>query len=561
MFRLTFLGPALTVLLLAGPVGFGLAGTVLPAFGISPGFGGGSFSLHYFRELFAQPALFCSITLSLTSGLASAVLSLLIVMLFTAAFAGTATFRRMQHLLGPLLSLPHAAAALAIAFLIAPSGMIMRLISPELTGWERPPDLLIVHDPLALSMIGALVAKEVPFLLLMTLAALPQSPVERVRQLTGALGYGRIAGFIHGAWPGIYRQIRLPVFAVIAFASSNVEVALILGPTQPQTLAARLVTWMSDPDLSQRFLASAGALLQLGVTGLAFTIWLGLERLCAALRNKAACGGLRMRRDRAVQVVSLTAMILAAGAIFAGLAALAVWSFAGLWQFPDLLPGSFTLRNWMKALPRVVEPLGITLTIGVASAFIAAILSVLCFVHEDRTGKRAGRGGQALIYLPLIVPQVTFIFGLQFLLVASGWLATLPALLFAHLVFVMPYAYLCLKDPWRSFDRRYEQVAAGLGKSPMTTLFRIRLPMMLRPLLVLFAIGFSVSVGLYLPTVLIGAGRLTTITSEAVALASGGNRRIIGVYAFFQMLLPVAGFAIATLVPALIFRRFRGMQV
>jgi putative thiamine transport system permease protein len=85
--------------------------------------------------------------------------------------------------------------------------------------------------------------------------------------------------------------------------------------------------------------------------------------------------------------------------------------------------------------------------------------------------------------------------------------------------------------------------------------------MMLRPLLVLFAIGFSVSVGLYLPTVLIGAGRLTTITSEAVALASGGNRRIIGVYAFFQMLLPVAGFAIATLVPALIFRRFRGMQV
>ena len=36
------------------------------------------------------------------------------------------------------------------------------------------------------------------------------------------------------------------------------------------------------------------------------------------------------------------------------------------------------------------------------------------------------------------------------------------------------------------------------------------------------AVGFAVSVGQYLPTLLIGAGRLPTITTEAVALASGG---------------------------------------
>jgi hypothetical protein len=42
--------------------------------------------------------------------------------------------------------------------------------------------------------------------------------------------------------------------------------------------------------------------------------------------------------------------------------------------------------------------------------------------------------------------------------------------------------------------------------------------------------------------VLIGAGRLTTVTTEAVALAAGGNRRVIGVYAFMQTLLAVSGF-------------------
>ena len=83
---------------------------------------------------------------------------------------------------------------------------------------------------------------------------------------------------------------------------------------------------------------------------------------------------------------------------------------------------------------------------------------------------------------------------------------------------------------------------------------------MLKPALVASAVGFAVSVGQYLPTVLIGAGRWPTITTEAVALASGGNRRIIGVYAFVQMLLPFVGFAMATLIPAFVFRNRSDMK-
>src|SRR5690606_32302434 len=130
-----------------------------------------------------------------------------------AGWAGTHTFARVRHLLSPLLSVPHAAAAFGLAFLIAPSGMIARLVSPELTGWMRPPDLLIVHDRLGLSMIAGLVVKEVPFLLLVALAALPQLRLTETRRLAASLGYGRIAGFLYLGWPAVYRQIRLAVFA------------------------------------------------------------------------------------------------------------------------------------------------------------------------------------------------------------------------------------------------------------------------------------------------------------------------------------------------------------
>ena len=147
---LTRLGPPLTVLLLAGPIVAGLLGTILPAFGYLPALGGVGFSFDPFRQLFGQPGIWMSVLLSLATGLATTAVSLTIVLVFVAGFAGTRLFGRVQHLISPLLSVPHAAAAFGLAFLIAPSGMIARMLSPELTGWERPPDLLIVNDPMGL---------------------------------------------------------------------------------------------------------------------------------------------------------------------------------------------------------------------------------------------------------------------------------------------------------------------------------------------------------------------------------------------------------------------------
>jgi putative thiamine transport system permease protein len=558
---LTRLGPPLAILLLTGPILAGLAGTLLPAFGYLPTLGRMTFSLDAFRELAAEPGLARSAGLSLVTGLASAALSLLIVMLFTAAWAGTRAFARVQHLISPLLAVPHAAAALGLAFLIAPSGMIARILSPWLTGWQTPPDMLIVGDPMGLSLIAGLTIKEIPFLLLITLAALPQVKLVESRALVASLGYGRIAGFLFGVWPSVYRQIRLGVFAVIAFATSVVDVAAILGPTSPAPLAVRLVGWMSDPDLSMRFLASAGAVLQLGVTALALLVWIAIERVCAKLGEMICERGARFRRDAAARTVALWAMSAAASLIFAGLATLGIWSVSGLWQFPDAVPETITLRTWMNVAPRIGGPLATTLLVAVLATLVAVALAILCLARETETGRRGGRGALAIIYLPLLVPQASFLFGLQLMFLLGGVAASLSALVFAHLVFVMPYVFLSLTDPWRAHDRRYDAVAAGLGKSRWRTLLQVRMPMLTRAILIAAAVGFATSIGQYLPTILIGAGRLPTITTEAVALASGGNRRVIGVYAFLQMLLPVIGFVIATLVPALLFRRFRALRL
>ena len=558
---LTRLGPPVAILLLAGPILAGLAGTILPAFGYLPVLGGAELSPQPFRELAAEPGLLTSVMLSIGVGLAATLVSVIVVALFLAGWTGTRAFMRIQHLVSPLLSVPHAAAAFGFAFLIAPSGMVVRLMSPGLTGWTAPPDALIVHDPAGLTMTVGLAVKEIPFVLLVSLAALQQANSRERCILAASLGYGRVIGFLHTVWPSVYRQIRLAVFAVLAFSTSVVDVAMILGPTSPAPLAVRVVGWMGDPDLSMRFKASAGALLQLVVTALALIAWLGFERAGALVLDLLRDSGRRLRRDAVARTTGLAVMSVSSAVVFAGLATLVLWSIAGLWQFPSALPREISLRTWQNALPRIGGPLGTTFVVAALSAAIAVLVAVLCLAREGETGRTGGRGALALIYLPLIVPQAAFLFGLQFLFLLAGLNASLPALVLAHLVFVLPYVFLSLSDPWRVYDRRYDAIAAGLGASRLRTMTAVRLPILLRPILVAAAIGFAVSVGQYLPTLLIAGGRLPTVTTEAVALASGGNRRVIGVYAVLQMALPAIGFVIATLAPALLWRRFRALRV
>ncbi len=555
---LASLGPVLAILLLAGPVLAGLAGTLLPAFGYLPALGGENLTIAPFQQLGDTPGLLRSGATSLFTGLGATLLATVAVALFLAGWSGTRGFATLRHLLSPLLAVPHAAAAFGLAFLIAPSGWLSRLFSPWATGWQAPPDLLIVNDPAGLALIAGLVAKEIPFLFLVSLSALPQAHASEARRLAAAFGYGRIAGFLCLVWQPVYRQIRLAVFAVLVFSTSVVDVAVILGPGTPETLSVRLLGWMNDADLQMRFMGSAGAMLQLGLSLLACLIWLGFERIGAALLALWCRQGWRFTADRIIRAMALLLPMLSALSIFGGLAILALWSVSGLWQFPSAIPADITLTGWMKALPRLAAPLGTTLVAGAVSAALATILAVMCLVREEETGRK-GRF-QWMVYLPLVVPQVAFLFGLQGLAILSGAKPGLGLLILIHVVFVLPYVFLSLSDPWRAWDKRYGAIGAGLAASPARIFWRIRLPMMAAPLLTAAAVGFAVSAGLYLPTVLIGAGRVSTITTEAVALASGGNRRVIGIYAFLQMMLPAIGFLIAIALPALLFRNRRAMR-
>jgi len=240
-----------------------------------------------------------------------------------------------------------------------------------------------------------------------------------------------------------------------------------------------------------------------------------------------------------------------------GLAILSIWSVAGFWGFPAALPDAITLRGWSRHGPGAVDASGTTLLIAVVATALSLALVIGALQSEAVTSRKGI--STWLIYLPLIVPQVAFLPGLQILFLHLGAGSGVGPVIFAHMVFVLPYVFLSLADPWRAWDARLGTVGAALGRRPLAVMITLRLPMLLRSILTAAAVGIAVSVSQYLPTLLIGGGRVTTLTIEALALASGGDRQAIAIYSLLQTGAALLPFTVAIVVPTILWRNRRGL--
>lgn len=516
------------------------------------------------KRLLEWPGLIPSTTLSLMSGVLATATALTVSLLLVGVGWGSRPFRLLTRFLSPFLSVPHAATAMGLAFLIAPSGWVARLLSPWATGWEVPPDVLIVNDPLAISLMLGLVLKEIPFLLLMSLAALPQTDARRRLLVTQSLGAGQLQGFVVAVLPPLYRQIRLPVYAVLAYSMTTVDMAQILGPTRPPTLSLQIALWTSQGGVNDRLLANAAALWQLGLTVLALMAWYMVERLAKACIKSYARGGIQFGAIAAVTerllgfiTVGLGLFLIATMTL--SMLGLGIWSLAGMWRFPDALPQSLSPKIWILGAKDLVGHSVNTLILGLISSGISCVLVVFLLALPSQP-RDWNRWIVPMIYLPLLVPQITFLPGLQVAALGLGWGANMPLVIAMHLLFVFPYVYLSLSPAYHAWDVRIARIAESLGGSNLRILFSLRLPMLLRPILTAFAVGFAVSVAQYLPTLMMSGGRIETLTTEAVALSSGGNRRLIGAYGLLQMVLPALVFGIALFVPAIVFANRKGME-
>lgn len=424
----------------------GLLGVAVSALGYIPPLGMHHFSLDGFALVFSWEGVWRSIGLTIYSAITSSYLACLITFAVLQATWGSKFWRKVELSLSPLLATPHVAFAIGFSFLFAPTGMGVRALH-GLFGYDASPqdinDLaFLIKDPHALGLIVMLALKEVPFLLLMSISILTQLKIDQIEKVSASLGYSKAQMWWKCVFPQWLAKLRFPMLAVIAYSLSVVDVALIIGPTNPPTFAVLVWQWFTEPDLNLLPRAAAGAVVLFAIASLL----IAFARLVEWTVTKGIkCWQYSGRSGISLPGKSLFLLIISLTVLMVPL--MIIWSFAQRWRFPDLLPSRYSERFWQLEWDSILSTINQSLSIAIITASIALVLAVLA--HEYRIKYKWQVPGY-IIAIPMLIPQLSILFGLQVVTLYLSSDSYFFWVCWAHVFFAFPFVYLSLDGPWKS---------------------------------------------------------------------------------------------------------------
>jgi putative thiamine transport system permease protein len=446
-----------------------------------------------------------------------------------------ARWRRYAAQLPLLLALPHVAFASGFLFLFADNGWLARLCG------------ISFHlDEYGMGLGILLALKESWFLLWIASTQLNYQTLSQQLTVARSLGYGPLQCRIRVLVPSLLPRLKWALLAVVAYSLSVVDVSIILGPNNPPTLAVLAWQWLNDADPQRVAMGMLTSLLLVGLLGcfivLGWILWRVFRRAVGRFSGQRHLLNIQPLASRLGLVMTATCI--------AALAMLVVWSMAEGWFYPAILPDGWAFSGWQAA---ELSPLGTTLLLALVSSFTGLLVIILWL-----------EGGNPRfdlwLALPLFLPALPLVAGQYRMLLIlqqdGGW----PGVIWSHLLWVVPYMLLVARPAWQQIDPRLVITARTFGWSSWKIVCLVKLPLLARPLLAALAVGFSVSIAQYLPTLYAGAGRFTTVTTQTVALSSGGDPQQQAIQALLQMLLPFIMFIITLQVGRLLGRFRQGLR-
>jgi putative spermidine/putrescine transport system permease protein len=224
-------------------------------------------------------------------------------------------------------------------------------------------------------------------------------------------------------------------------------------------------------------------------------------------------------------------------------------SFSGGWRFPTWLgadPGLEAWRTLWQGSGRLLPALRTSLGLGMATGAVAAVLGLLLgrVLSDLRGGWRLVGAGCA--FLPVAAPPLALAVGLQFSFLSMGLGGTGLGVTLAHLIPALGYTSLFFMGVFAVFDRGIEVEARRLGASAWQTLARVTVPLLRRPLAEAFVLGFLVSWAQVPLTLLVGQGRVRTLTVEVLSWVQAGQDPLAAAGASLLVLPPILLMGVAS---------------
>ena len=163
-----------------------------------------------------------------------------------------------------------------------------------------------------------------------------------------------------------------------------------------------------------------------------------------------------------------------------------------------------------------------SLIVGLATTAVATVLGTLAALALGRY-EFPGRGfTKNLLYLPIIIPEIVLGAALVTFFGAARLRLSILTVVIAHVVFSISYVTIVVRARLSGFDRSLEEAALDLGARPLSTFFRVTLPLILPGIIAGALLVFTVSIDDYVITSFVAGVGSTTLPLQIYSMLKVG---------------------------------------
>lgn len=139
----------------------------------------------------------------------------------------------------------------------------------------------------------------------------------------------------------------------------------------------------------------------------------------------------------------------------------------------------FSLRWYEKFFndPAWLRALGTSVQVALLSTLVSTITGVAAALGLSKVNFRGKSVVENLFLTPLIVPGIVLAIGMYSIFLRFGILGTLFGFVAAHTVLALPLVIMNVAASLQGMDPKLQDASASLGALPITTFFRVTLPL------------------------------------------------------------------------------------
>lgn len=210
----------------------------------------------------------------------------------------------------------------------------------------------------------------------------------------------------------------------------------------------------------------------------------------------------------------------------------------------------FSLR-WYRAIAddtTMLRAIGNSFTVALCAMTIGTTAATLAALALSRGRFRFSRAAEALLGLPLVVPEIVAGIAVLLFFVLVGIRLGLLSVILAHIVFVIPFAYLPIRARLEGLDPAFVEAAADLYAPRFTAFRRITLPLIWPGIAAGAMLAFIGSLGDVVVSYFVAGPGATTLPVYVFSMVRMGVTPVVNAVSTLLLAASIAVFSLSFLV-------------